>query len=123
VLVNLLENAAKYTPPGSRIGIGASIHGDEFRIVVTDDGPGLAPGSEETIFEKFTRGAVETTTPGVGLGLAISRAIVEAHRGRMWAERDASGGARFVISLPRGMPPPPVPLEDATESVVSTRTP
>jgi two-component system sensor histidine kinase KdpD len=125
VLVNLLENAAKYTPPGSRISIEASTRGEEFRIVVADDGPGLVPGSEETIFEKFTRGAVESTTPGVGLGLAISRAIVEAHRGRMWAEHDATaGGARFVIVLPRGTPPaPPEPAEDLAEPAVPARTP
>jgi two-component system sensor histidine kinase KdpD len=125
VLVNLLENAAKYTPKGSHITIEASTQGEEFRIVVADDGPGLAPGSEETIFEKFTRGAVETTTPGVGLGLAISRAIVEAHRGRMWAERNpTTGGARFVIALPRGTPPPPPePADDVAEPATHARTP
>ena len=125
VLVNLLENAAKYTPKGSHISIDASAQGEAFRIVVADDGPGLTPGSEETIFEKFTRGVAESTTPGAGLGLAISRAIVEAHRGRMWAERNATtGGARFVIALPRGTPPPPPESsDDAAEPATHARTP
>ncbi len=105
VLVNLLENAAKYTPQGSQIRIEASVLGDAIRIVVADNGPGLVPGSEEAVFEKFTRGERESATPGVGLGLAIGRAIVEAHRGKIRAERNAGGGARFIISLPLGTPP------------------
>ena len=105
VLCNLLENAAKYTPAQSEIRIEARTHGAELQISVTDNGPGLAPGSEETIFEKFTRGQRESATPGVGLGLTISRAIVEAHRGRIWAENLPAGGARFVVALPLGTPP------------------
>jgi two-component system sensor histidine kinase KdpD len=105
VLCNLLENAAKYTPAQSEIRIGAATHGAELHISVADNGPGLAPGSEETIFEKFARGERESATPGVGLGLTISRAIVDAHRGRIWAENIPAGGARFVFALPLGMPP------------------
>ncbi len=105
VLVNLLENAAKYTPQGSSIRTEAAVRGGEIRIIVADNGPGLVAGSEEAIFEKFARGERESATPGIGLGLAISRAIVEAHRGKIWAERNPGGGARFVISLPPGSPP------------------
>jgi two-component system sensor histidine kinase KdpD len=105
VFCNLLENAAKYTSPGSTIEIGAHIEGAEAHISVTDNGPGLAPGSEEAIFEKFTRGERESTTLGVGLGLAICRAIVQAHKGRIWAENVPSGGARFTFTLPVGIPP------------------
>lgn len=105
VLCNLLENAAKYTPPGSNIHIGAQVQGMEVQISVSDNGPGLALGKEETIFEKFTRGEKESATPGVGLGLAVCRAIVEAHKGRIWAENVAGGGARFVFTLPLGTPP------------------
>lgn len=105
VLCNLLENAAKYTPPGSNVRLEAGLDGDEARISVADNGPGLAQGNEETIFEKFTRGERESTTPGVGLGLAICRAIVKAHKGRIWAENIPSGGARFVFTLPLGVPP------------------
>jgi len=105
VLCNLLENAAKYTPSHSLIRIDAEVRGPDLLVNVADNGPGLAPDSEETIFEKFTRGERETATPGVGLGLAISRAIVEAHRGRIWAANGPAGGARFTFSLPLGTPP------------------
>ena len=121
VLVNLLENAAKYTPKGSEIRIEASVRGDDIRIVVADNGPGLAPGSEEAIFEKFTRGERESTTPGVGLGLAIGRAIVEAHRGKIRAERGPDGGARFIISLPLGSPPQmPLPGDESPQAAISS---
>jgi len=115
VLCNVLENAAKYTPPGSRIAIDARERGDLVELRVTDDGPGLPHGREETIFEKFTRGRQESNTPGVGLGLAICRAIVEAHGGRIHAEQAPGGGARIVIALKRGAPPPMPDLEPEME--------
>ncbi|QPF76738.1 DUF4118 domain-containing protein [Roseateles sp. DAIF2] len=105
VLANLLENAAKYTPPGSRIEIAALVDGADLRLTVADDGPGLPAGREEALFEKFTRAKSESSIPGVGLGLAICRAILEAHGGRIWAERSALGGAAFVLTLPLGQPP------------------
>ncbi|MFX8539145.1 sensor histidine kinase, partial [Acinetobacter baumannii] len=77
VLVNLLENAAKYTPPGSRVLLSARRNGEAVEISVADDGPGLPAEHVERLFEKFTRWQVETTTPGVGLGLAICQSIVE----------------------------------------------
>ena len=76
-----------------------------MEIRVTDDGPGLPRGREEAVFEKFTRGARETPVSGVGLGLAICRAIVEAHHGRIRAENRPEGGVCFVITLPLGSPP------------------
>jgi two-component system sensor histidine kinase KdpD len=112
VFCNLLENAAKYTLPGSEIRVEASVDGGEARISVTDNGPGLQPGSEEAIFEKFTRGKKESDTPGVGLGLAICRAIVKAHKGRIWAENISEGGARFTFALPLGTPPTLADLPD-----------
>ena len=105
VLCNLVENAAKYTPGGSRIEIAASRRGAWIDVAVSDDGPGLRPGSEEAIFEKFTRGERESALPGVGLGLAICRAIVEAHGGAIRACASPLGGAGFVFSLPAGTPP------------------
>jgi two-component system sensor histidine kinase KdpD len=105
VLVNLLENAAKYTPAGSIITISAQLQDQEMQVTVDDNGPGLPPRMEKAIFEKFTRGQKENSTPGVGLGLAIARAIIEAHHGRIWAEQSPQGGARFVFVLPLQNPP------------------
>ena len=109
VLVNLLENAAKYTPPGSAIDIGAEVEGQFVLLTIDDHGPGLPAGREEAVFEKFERGSRESATPGVGLGLAISRAIVQAHGGTIsGANRLDAGrvaGARFTIRLPIGEPP------------------
>ena len=117
VLYNLLENAGKYTPAGTVIGIGADASEGQLLVTVSDTGPGIPEGQREAIFEKFTRGSRESATPGVGLGLAISRAIVEAHRGKIWAEVNPGGvGARFCLTLPLGKPPAPT-----VEVTASTR--
>jgi two-component system sensor histidine kinase KdpD len=105
VLCNLLENAAKYTPPGSKIVIGAEVRGAWVNVTVYDNGPGLPAGREEAVFEKFTRGERESAKPGVGLGLAICRAIIEAHGGKISACPSPLGGAGFVFALPLGAPP------------------
>lgn len=105
VLCNLLENAAKYTQQGSHITLSAEINGSMINVMVYDDGPGLPAGREEVIFEKFTRGERESAKPGVGLGLAICRAIVEAHKGTIRAGVSPDGGACIVFSLPLGTPP------------------
>jgi two-component system sensor histidine kinase KdpD len=105
VLSNLIENAAKYTPAGSHIGVTAALRGIWINVTVYDDGPGLPHGREEAIFEKFTRGERESAKPGVGLGLAICRAIVEAHGGRIAADTSPLGGAAFTFTLPLGTPP------------------
>jgi two-component system sensor histidine kinase KdpD len=105
VLCNLIENATKYTSPGSQIHIGAVTGDHELRVTVADNGPGLPPDIIETVFDKFTRGQKESATPGVGLGLAICKAIVQAHRGRIWAENIDEGGARFTFTLPLLDPP------------------
>ncbi|HYD60257.1 MAG TPA: ATP-binding protein [Noviherbaspirillum sp.] len=105
VLCNLLDNAAKHAPDGGTIRIAAAVDGKEARIAVEDDGPGIPRGMEEQIFVKFARGTAESARPGVGLGLSICRTIVEAHGGRIWAENRPEGGARFVFTLPLGIPP------------------
>jgi two-component system sensor histidine kinase KdpD len=105
VFCNLLENAAKYTPPGSVIEISAHVAGTEVVVEVCDNGPGLPPGKEQVIFEKFTRGQEESNIVGVGLGLAIVRAIVMAHGGHIKAHNRLQGGACFVFTLPVGNPP------------------
>jgi two-component system sensor histidine kinase KdpD len=105
VLVNLLENASKYTPPGSRITLAAEVIADQLSVSVSDNGPGLPAGREEAVFQKFTRGERESATPGVGLGLSICRAIVESHQGKIVATQRPGGGARFSFTLPLGNPP------------------
>ncbi|HEX3912937.1 MAG TPA: two-component system sensor histidine kinase KdpD [Steroidobacteraceae bacterium] len=111
VLVNLLENVSKYTPAGRTVSISAQIMAGQLSVSVADDGPGLPPGGEETLFQKFTRGERESSTPGVGLGLAICRAIVESHRGRISASQRPGGGAIFTFTLPMNTPPPTVEPE------------
>jgi two-component system sensor histidine kinase KdpD len=105
VLVNLLENASKYTQAGSTVSLTAEVQGDRLSISVSDNGPGLPPGREEAVFQKFTRGERESATPGVGLGLAICRAIVESHGGKITAANRPGGGANFTLNLPLGNPP------------------
>jgi len=105
VLCNLLENAAKFTPRDSSITIAAVDLGGQVEISVTDDGPGFPPEETARLFDKFTRGRTESAVPGVGLGLAICRAIVDAHRGAIRAENLAPHGARFVVTLPAATPP------------------
>jgi two-component system, OmpR family, sensor histidine kinase KdpD len=122
LFANLFENAAKYAPPGTPLEISAeriSDGGEPFvRVLVDDSGPGLPAGMETRVFEKFTRGEKESAKPGIGLGLAICRAIVDAHGGKIGAlnRLDETGrviGARFWFSLPVD-PPPPEP--DAGET-------
>ncbi|HRD48403.1 MAG: DUF4118 domain-containing protein [Candidatus Competibacter sp.] len=105
VLVNLLQNATKYTPPGVVIGVTARVEADWLSVEVWDEGPGLPSGQELVLFEKFTRGHAESSAPGVGLGLAICRVIIEAHGGRIHAANRASGGACFTFTLPLETPP------------------
>ncbi len=107
VLVNLFENAAKYTPPGTPITLSARQDGAVVQIDVTDDGPGLPAGDAEDLFRKFSRGDKESSTPGVGLGLAICRAIVQAHGGRISAANRTppQHGAVFRWSLPHKQAP------------------
>ena len=105
VFVNLLENACKYTPPLTPVSITAETGAAEVVILVDDQGPGLPLGREETIFEKFERGSKESATAGVGLGLAICRAILHAHAGSIRGMSRGQGGARFILTLPAGIPP------------------
>jgi two-component system sensor histidine kinase KdpD len=120
VLCNLIENATKYTPAGSRIVISATAKQEVAEISVADNGPGLPLGEEEAIFRKFTRGQKESAIPGVGLGLAICKAIVEAHHGKIWAEHRDGAGARFVFTLPLGNPPSIEGIDDMHATGVNT---
>ncbi len=112
VFINLVENAVKYTPPGTPIEITATAVEGAVRVDVADRGPGLPPGEETRIFEKFYRAPGATSTSGVGLGLTICRGIITAHGGRIWAENRPGGGAVFHFTLPlAGAPPLQVPPE------------
>jgi two-component system sensor histidine kinase KdpD len=105
VLVNLIENAVKYTPPGRPIDIEARALPERFRLTITDYGPGIAKNQQTRIFEKFYRGVTEIEQNGVGLGLALCKAIVEAHGGVIQADNRTGKGAEFVIELPLHEPP------------------
>lgn len=103
-LVNLLHNAATYTPPGTRIRLSARADGGDLLLSVADRGPGLPPDKVEQIFEKFYR-APGAAAGGTGLGLSIVRGLVEAHGGVITAENRAHGGLGLLIRLPLGTPP------------------
>ena len=115
VLVNLLENAAKYgvkiPPANPAMVVSASVTATTLVVTVRDFGPGLphhVKGAEDDLFAKFTRGHSESSTRGVGLGLAICKAIIDAHRGKISAAQAAGAGAAFTFTLPR-QPPPQMP--------------
>lgn len=108
VLVNLLENAVKYTPAGSPIDIIATATDRAVTIEVADRGPGLRPGDDVRVFEKFYRAHADAGR-GAGLGLAICHGIVKAHGGRIWAHNLPGGGVAFMFSLPLEVVKPDVP--------------
>ena len=105
VFCNLLENAAKYSPDGANVKIGAQVIDDFVQVRVCDHGVGFPTKNQEALFNMFVRGEVESSKPGSGLGLAICRAIVEAHSGQISAENRQEGGACVCFTLPRGEPP------------------
>jgi two-component system, OmpR family, sensor histidine kinase KdpD len=100
MLSNLLENAAKYTPPGTTIVIRATPLASSALLIIEDDGPGFGAVDPALLFEKFERGRKESAVPGAGLGLAICRAIARLHGGGIRAMNRIGGGARFEIRLP-----------------------
>ncbi len=116
VIVNLLENAAKYTPETTPIDVAATKEDGAIVVEVADRGPGVPAEDQARIFEKFYRGPSERTRGGVGLGLTICRAILTAHGGRIWVDNREGGGASFRFALPlEGAPPPAGPLPEITE--------
>lgn len=112
VLINLLENAIRYTPPGSGLEITAEASENAVEIAVADHGPGIPKGLEDRLFEKFYQARHEAAQSGVGLGLAICRAIVEVHDGHIHAQNRPSGGAVFTFVLPVDQPQPVMELEE-----------
>jgi len=100
VFASLLGNVAKHTPANTPLRVAARAKGGRMEAIVEDQGPGLPAGREDQVFESFERGDATPGGKGAGLGLAISRAIVEAHGGSLHAERCEGRGARFVVTLP-----------------------
>ncbi len=101
VVANLVENAAKYSDPGTTIRLTARTEGGEFTCCVADEGPGVPPEYRDQIFEKFFRiKSGRPRTPGTGLGLPICKGIIEAHGGRIWLESEEGKGSTFCFSLP-----------------------
>jgi two-component system sensor histidine kinase KdpD len=112
VLTNLFENVIKYTPATSPVELSATVDPIHLTVELSDRGPGITPGDEERIFEKFVRG--QASGGGVGLGLAICRSIIIAHGGRIWAENRPGGGAVFRFTLPAaGIPTLPEREQEA----------
>ena len=103
VLVNLIENAVKYTPRGGNVWIGAAAHGEQIRISVSDDGPGIASAHRTRIFERFYRvdAGRSREAGGTGLGLSIVKHLIESMGGQVGVEANEPAGSRFWIDLPR----------------------
>jgi len=110
VVINLMENAAKYAPAGTVIEVSASAGNKEAVVEVADRGQGIPVGEEVRIFDKFYR-AKPAREGGVGLGLTICRGIIEAHGGRIWAENRTGGGAVFRFAIPLSEEQPPIAAE------------
>lgn len=104
VIINLLDNAARHTPPGSAVSLDVIPTEKDVTFEVCDDGPGIDPDIQETLFEGFVQKSYKVLDGqrGLGLGLAICQAVVSAHGGTIKAENRPEGGSRFVFTLPRG---------------------
>ena len=100
VLSNLLENAIKYTPPDSRVVVRARRFGEKLQIEVEDNGPGVQRQDLSRLFDKFYQGPRNRRQQGAGLGLAVSKGLVEAHSGNIWAENRPGGGLKVTFTLP-----------------------
>jgi NtrC-family two-component system sensor histidine kinase KinB len=102
VVVNLLTNALKYCPPDTPIGVRLEAEAGGARVSVRDQGPGISPGDVARLFEKYYRTRTARRAEGLGLGLYISRLVVEAHGGRIWVDSAPGAGSTFSLWLPGG---------------------
>lgn len=118
VLTNVLSNAVKYTPPGTPIEVRVECNGDRVRVAVADHGPGIPADRREHVFDKFYRLERRGRVQGSGLGLAVSKGLVEGHDGWIWVEETSGGGATFVFELPLGPGAAPVSLPSTADALV-----
>ena len=116
VLTNLIENAARYSPAGTPITVRIRGARDLIRACIIDRGPGIPVADQSRVFEKFARLESEGLGSGSGLGLAVSKGLVEAHGGQIWVEETPGGGATFCFALPAKAPPPPPPPDEVAGS-------
>jgi signal transduction histidine kinase len=103
LVVNLLDNAVRHTPPGAKVELEAKRSNGDLELSVSDEGPGLPDGKEDQVFERFVRGEGPADVAGhggTGLGLAIVKAVADAHGGNVSAGRSPSGGALFTVKIP-----------------------
>ena len=107
VVTNLVDNALKFTPEGGRVAVAAEADGSGARVSVADSGIGISPDTLPHVFERLYQ-VSSTAQRGLGLGLFISRALVERQGGRIWVESPPGGGSVFRFTLP-GRPPAPAP--------------
>jgi two-component system phosphate regulon sensor histidine kinase PhoR len=124
ILLNLLDNAAKYGPGGQTIVVGTSRQGPHVRLWVEDEGPGIPAADRDRVwvpYIRLQRGA-ERTTGGSGIGLAVVKELVELHEGRVWVEDGSRGGARVVIELAAAELPGDLP-EDEAVAVLTNESP
>src|SRR6185503_21283979 len=123
VLLNLLDNAAKYGPAGQTITVGSEIAGEHARIWVEDEGPGIPNEDRHRVWEPYVRlnREAESATGGSGIGLSVVRELVTLHGGRTRAESAPGGGARVVIELPLTQPDSGVPPKELPESKVQLK--
>jgi signal transduction histidine kinase len=103
VITNLLNNALRYSPGGSRVDIDLEENDGMFRISVSDKGPGIPPSDVELIFNRFYRvdSSRNKESGGRGLGLSIAKEFVEAHGGNIWVETISGGGSKFIFEIPK----------------------
>lgn len=100
VFDNLISNAIKFTPPGGRVGLSVSMVGSDAMIVVADSGMGMSPEDQLRLFTRFFRTKAAAAIPGTGLGLTITKAILDAHRGSISVESELGRGTRFTVTVP-----------------------
>ena len=123
MLINLLDNAAKFTPESGEIRVEVDRQNSMVMVRVSDTGPGIAPLYHESIFEKFTRISMKDGPKGLGLGLAYCRLAIAAHGGRIWVESMPGRGATFSFTLPVTSPvPEKLSAQDEPQPVSSPST-